>query len=166
MAKNLQNYLYVEQVVYSSHMPLHFYPTSKVSHKRVQPVRHKYGHICLSHDACTAIAAQQKEALRRFQEAIQTTWGEIDRSAKTLAATHHKSVKYMHSQLYMGRQTLHAKRKKKNTWNTFIWKRGEERRNNAESKLTSFCILFLAHIRIPRCIPFMQQAIPSAYCQE
>ena len=172
MAQKPRYYLYVEkqyiQVLHSSqtHMPLEFHPTSKSSRKRTQPVVRKYTRIRLSRDARAAISARQKEALRRFQEGIQTTWRDIDKNAETLAATHHKSVKYVQNQLYMGRQMVRAKRKKRSTWNAFIWKKGEERRNDAESKSTFLWMLFLAYIGIPRCISVTRQAIPSTYCQE
>ena len=138
MAQKPRYYLYVEkeyiQVLHSTqtHMPLEFHPTLKSSRKHTQPVVQKYMHIHLSHDVHAAISARQKEALRCFQEGIQTTWRDIDKNAEMLAATHHKCVKYMQNQLYMGRQMVRAKRKKRSTWNAFIWKKGEECRNNAE----------------------------------
>ena len=132
-------YLYVKSqytiVSTSSHMPLKYHSTFKNSHKCVQIVAHKYSRIRLPRKACLAIAAKQREAVCHFRAGVQGAWAGIDKSAKTLAATHHKSVRYVQTQLYMGCQKLWTKRKKSSLWNAFMWKKGNECRNT-ESKST------------------------------
>ena len=79
---------------------------TKNSRKHIQVVVLKYSHICLPREAHLAIVAKQKKAVRHFRAGVQGAWAGIDKSAKTLTATYHKSVHYVQTQLYMEHQKL------------------------------------------------------------
>jgi hypothetical protein len=92
-----------------------------------------------------AITAHQRLASQSYKSALKDTWEKIDKLTKNLAVAHHKSIRQVQLELHMGRQVGLAGHKKTSAWNTFCWKKSQEKENSINS-----LFLFLLKIYLYR----------------
>ncbi|KAG1770134.1 hypothetical protein EV702DRAFT_1202548 [Suillus placidus] len=106
-------------------MVLQSFYTKKRS-RRVQVPPHTRPKVTLSKEARTALKLQRNEKSRRFKDALDAAWNQIDDATKTIATSHHKSICCVQNDLYLGRGLLRLKCSKVNLWNTFCWKKSQD----------------------------------------
>ncbi|KAG1781334.1 hypothetical protein EV702DRAFT_1193517 [Suillus placidus] len=61
---------------------------------------------------------------------------QLDDATKTIAASHHKSVRHVQNDLYIGCGLLRSRRSKLNAWNAFCWKKNQETENRNQGRGT------------------------------
>jgi hypothetical protein len=86
--------------------------------------------MTLSKEARACLTAQCRQKSKDFKVALDNTWLSIDNAVKTIASSHHKSIRRVTNDLYMGRGGLHFKCSKSNAWNAFCWKKNQEKDEN------------------------------------
>ncbi|KAG2357319.1 hypothetical protein BDR07DRAFT_1380230 [Suillus spraguei] len=59
---------------------------------------------------------------------------QIDQATKTITGSHHKSIQHVENNLYFGHGILHSRHVKPNLWNTFCWKKNQEKENGGLGK--------------------------------
>ncbi|KAG6875862.1 hypothetical protein C0992_001988 [Termitomyces sp. T32_za158] len=107
-----------------------FYDTGPKSVSSVQSKRQRVPRPQLSVAAHEAIIAKRRNASKEYNAALEEAWGTIDETAVNIAATHHKSIRHVQSELHMGRQLAYVKRKKTSVWNAFCWKKSLQNKEN------------------------------------
>ncbi|KAG1899557.1 uncharacterized protein F5891DRAFT_953738 [Suillus fuscotomentosus] len=90
--------------------------------------------VSLSKEARAALRFTQREKSRLFRDALNDAWSQIDQTTKTIAGSHHKSIRRVQNNLYFGRGMLRSRRVKPNLWNTFCWKKNQEKENSGLGK--------------------------------
>lgn len=85
--------------------------------------------VVLSKEARAALKHSRQEKSRQFRDALDDAWNQLDEATKTIAVSHHKSVRRVQNDLYIGRGLLHSRRSKLNAWNVFCWKKNQETEN-------------------------------------
>ncbi|KAG1790938.1 uncharacterized protein HD556DRAFT_1241544 [Suillus plorans] len=86
--------------------------------------------VTLSKEARAALTAQRRDKSRRFETDLHSAWTEIDETMKSISSSHHKSFRHVQNELCMGRGMLCYQRLKLNAWNTFCWKKRNDRKAN------------------------------------
>jgi hypothetical protein len=86
--------------------------------------------VTLSKDVRAALKLSRQEKSRRFKDALDDAWNELDQATKSIAVSHHKSVRHVQNDLYIGRGLLHSRRSKLNAWSAFCWKKNQETENH------------------------------------
>ncbi|KAG0702914.1 hypothetical protein DFH29DRAFT_804326, partial [Suillus ampliporus] len=81
-----------------------------------------------------ALKVAQHDKSRKFREALDDTWDQINDATKTIAGSHQKSIRRVQNQLYFGNGKLRTKRSKPNLWNTFCWKKSQDKENHGEGR--------------------------------
>lgn len=97
-----------------------------VQHKQPLPGHHPQ--VILSKEARVAVAAERDKRSENFRNALNTTWEQLNESTVKVASTHHKSVKRVRRDLFLGHGALSTQRNKINAWNAFCWKKGCDNR--------------------------------------
>jgi hypothetical protein len=100
------------------------------THRHVQAPPRTRPKVTLSKDARAALKLSRQEKSRRFKDALDDAWNELDQATKSIAVSHHKSVHRVQNDLYIGRGLLHSRRSKLNAWNAFCWKENQETENH------------------------------------
>jgi len=109
------------------------------SNRRVQPSARQCPKVILSKEARTALRLNQRAKSLQFKNALEEAWKQLDNTMKTIAVSHHKSIRRVQNDLYIGRGTLRSKRSKLNLWNAFCWKKNQD----AENRMITFFSLRL-----------------------
>ncbi|KIJ57835.1 hypothetical protein HYDPIDRAFT_103757 [Hydnomerulius pinastri MD-312] len=100
--------------------------STKPQPRRLQPPSRRRVKVILSKEARVVLAFERRRKAQGFRDDLDTTWVQLDEATKKIASTHHKSVKRVQRDLYLGHGVLRTKRVKVNAWNAFFWKKGRE----------------------------------------
>ncbi|KAG2143101.1 hypothetical protein DEU56DRAFT_870617 [Suillus clintonianus] len=112
-----------------------FYAKKRVSGaKHIQPPTRQRAKVVLSKEARAALRLDRRAKSLRFKDSLDDAWKQLDDATKTIATTHHKSIRRVQNDLYVGRGLLRSKRSKPNLWNVFCWKKNQDRENEAHGK--------------------------------
>jgi hypothetical protein len=106
--------------------------------RRVQPPTRQRPKVILSKEARATLRLDRRAKSLRFKGALDEAWKELDDATKTIAASHHKSIRYVQNELYTGRGRLRSKRSKLNSWNAFCWKKNQDM-DNGKFFFASLC---------------------------
>ncbi|KAG2056747.1 hypothetical protein BDR06DRAFT_981177 [Suillus hirtellus] len=88
--------------------------------------------VILSKEARVLLTSQHHQKSKGFKTALNDAWLHINKMVKTIASSHHKSIRHVANNLYMGcvlrpcTKGLRFKCLKSNTWNAFFWKKNQE----------------------------------------
>jgi hypothetical protein len=74
--------------------------------------------VHLSKDARALLTIQRRQKSRVFRATLDDAWFQIDESVKTIASSHHKSVRRVQNDLYLGHAALRYKMLKSETVRT------------------------------------------------
>lgn len=85
--------------------------------------------VILSKEARALLTSTRRAKSRQFKTALDEAWCQIDEATKTIAASHHKSIRRVQNELYIGHGILRSKRSKPNAWNAFCWKKNQASEN-------------------------------------
>ncbi|KAG1845222.1 hypothetical protein C8R48DRAFT_554198, partial [Suillus tomentosus] len=85
--------------------------------------------VVLSKEACTALRLDRRAKSLRFKNALDDAWKQLDDTTKNIATSHHKSIRRVQNDLYIGRGLIRSKRSKLNLWNAFCWKKNKDKEN-------------------------------------
>ncbi|KAG1843422.1 hypothetical protein C8R48DRAFT_618900, partial [Suillus tomentosus] len=88
----------------------------------------------LSKEARSMLNANRRTKSHQFKVALDDTWNQIDDAMKTIASAHHKSVRRVQNDLYIGHGTLRSRRSKLNAWNAFCWKKNQNSENRDQGR--------------------------------
>jgi hypothetical protein len=108
------------------------------STRRVQPPTRQRPKVVLSKEARTALRLDRRAKSLRFKNALDDAWKQLDDATKNIATSHHKSIRRVQNDLYIGRGLIRSKRSKLNLWNAFCWKKNKDKENR-EFILLSHC---------------------------
>ncbi|KAG1843380.1 hypothetical protein DFJ58DRAFT_731671 [Suillus subalutaceus] len=90
--------------------------------------------VVISKEARALLTANRRTKSRQFKIALDEAWGQIDEATKTIASAHHKSIRRVQNELYIGQGILRSKRSKLNAWNAFCWKKNQASENRNQGK--------------------------------
>ncbi|KAG1799830.1 uncharacterized protein HD556DRAFT_1230959 [Suillus plorans] len=90
--------------------------------------------VVLSKEARAALKHSRQEKSRQFRDTLDDAWNQLDEATKTIAVSHHKSVRRVQNDLYIGRGLLRSRHSKLNTWNAFCWKKNQETENRNQGR--------------------------------
>ena len=110
-------------------MRTRFYTASSKLGRITQAVSKKAKRPQLSKEAHAAVNARRRQAAQNYQNDLGEAWKKIDEVVETLAATHHKSVRRVQSDIHMGSMITKRVHKKSNAWNAFCWKKSQNKEN-------------------------------------
>ena len=110
-------------------MRVRFYETSAKHARMTQGIKKKIQRPKLSKEARAALNARQQLAAQRYKDALGETWNTIDKLTEEIAASNHKSVRHVQTELHTGLQCSRTERKKTSAWNAFTWKKSQEKEN-------------------------------------
>ncbi|KAG1867507.1 hypothetical protein C8R48DRAFT_599185 [Suillus tomentosus] len=112
-----------------------FFANKRSSNARlIQPPAHRRSNIVLSKEARAALRLERRTKSLRFKDTLDDTWKQLDDATKLIASSHHKSIRQVQNDLYIGRGLLRSKRSKANLWNAFCWKKNQDKENDSHSK--------------------------------
>jgi hypothetical protein len=97
--------------------------------KTTQTVKKKTKRPQLSKEARAAVNARRRQASQNYRNDLEEAWKKIDEVTENLAATHHKSIRRVQSELHMGSIMAKREHKKTNAWNAFCWKKSQDKEN-------------------------------------
>ncbi|KAG2112532.1 uncharacterized protein F5147DRAFT_744449 [Suillus discolor] len=103
--------------------------------RHTQPPARRRPKVVLSKEARAALRLEQCAKSLRFKDALDDTWKQLDYATKTIATSHHKSIRQVQNDLYIGRGLLRSKRSKANLWNVFCWKKNQDEENDSHGKV-------------------------------
>lgn len=90
-----------------------------MQHPRTRPK------VTMSKEARAMLTAGRRAKSCNFKTALNEAWDQFNDMTKTIAAAHHKSVRYVQNELYAGHGTLRSRCNKPNMWNAFCWKKNQ-----------------------------------------
>ncbi|KAG1836618.1 hypothetical protein F4604DRAFT_1943019 [Suillus subluteus] len=105
-------------------------PNNKTTSRRSQGLSQCRPKVILSKEARALLTSQRRQKSKGFKTALNDAWLHIDETVKTIALSHHKSIRRVANDLYMGHGGLRFKRSKSNTWNAFCWKKNQEAKDD------------------------------------
>jgi uncharacterized protein (DUF2237 family) len=108
----------------------HFSNMTKSRSQRSQGLSRLRPKVVLSKEARACLTAQRCQKSKDFKVALDDAWLSIDNAVKTIASSHHKSIRRVTNDLYMGCGGLRFKCSKSNAWNAFCWKKNQEKDEN------------------------------------
>jgi dGTP triphosphohydrolase len=111
-------------------MRTRFYQASAKHPRMTQGVKKKPQRPKLSKEARAALNARRRLAAKRYKDALGETWNTIDKLTEEIAASHHKSVRHVQTELHTGLHRSHTERTKTSAWNAFTWKKSQEKENS------------------------------------
>lgn len=85
--------------------------------------------VIMSKETRAILSANRRLKSRQFKVALDDAWDQIDEAMKAIASTHHKSIRRVQNDLWIGHGILRSKRSKPNAWNAFCWKKNQECEN-------------------------------------
>ena len=95
----------------------------KAGVQRVQPKsRPPRVKVVLSVEARAALKLDRREKSQRFKKDLDHAWKSLDDVTKTIASKHHKSVRHVQNELFLGHTKFRSRRNKINPWNAYFWK--------------------------------------------
>ncbi|KAG1770314.1 hypothetical protein EV702DRAFT_1181649 [Suillus placidus] len=109
--------------------------------RRVQRLPQTQPKVHLSKEARALLTTQRRQKSRVFRAALDDAWFRIDESVKTIASSHHKSIRRVQNDLYMGHAALRYKRTKSSPWNTFCWKKHQQARDENSQESSGKAVL-------------------------
>ncbi|KAG0693654.1 hypothetical protein DFH29DRAFT_1007060 [Suillus ampliporus] len=91
----------------------------------------------MSKEARATLTAGRRAKSGQFKVALDEAWNQLNDATKTIASAHHKSIRRVQNELYIGHGILRSRRTKPNMWNVFCWKKGQgnENRNQGQDTL-------------------------------
>jgi hypothetical protein len=95
----------------------------------IQPPAHRCSNVVLSKEARGALRFKRRTKSLWFKDDLDDTWKQLDDATKLIASSHHKSIRQVQNDLYIGCGLLHSKRSKANLWNAFCWKKNQDKEN-------------------------------------
>jgi len=102
--------------------------------RRTQPPTRPRTKVILSAEARAVLKLNQRKKANKFRTDLNNASQKLDQMTKTIAAKHHKSIRRVENDLYIGHTKLRSRRHKINAWNAFCWKmRGTKRVVNDEN---------------------------------
>ncbi|KAG1884472.1 hypothetical protein F4604DRAFT_1878775 [Suillus subluteus] len=107
-------------------------PNNKTTSRRSQGLSRCRPKVILSKEARALLTSQRRQKSKGFKTALNDAWLHIDETVKTIALSHHKSIRRVANDLYMGRGGLRFKCSKSNAWNAFCWKKNQEAKDDNE----------------------------------
>jgi len=90
--------------------------------RRTQPPTHPHTKVILSAEARAVLKLNQREKANKFRTDLNNASQKLDQTTKTIAAKHHKSIRRIENDLYIGHTKLRSWQYKINAWNMFCWK--------------------------------------------
>ncbi|KAG1769948.1 hypothetical protein EV702DRAFT_1202611 [Suillus placidus] len=90
--------------------------------------------VTLSKEARAVLRLERRAKSLQFRDALDDTWKQLDDATKKIATSHHKSIRQVQNDLYIGRGLLRSKRSKANLWNAFCWKKNQDTENDSHGK--------------------------------
>ncbi|KAG2029233.1 hypothetical protein BDR03DRAFT_1018706 [Suillus americanus] len=100
----------------------------------IQPPARRRSNIVPSKEACAALRLEQCTKSLWFKDTLDDTWKQLDDATKLIASSHHKSIRQVQNDLYIGHGLLCSKCSKANLWNAFCWKKNQDKENNSHGK--------------------------------
>ncbi|KAG1793274.1 uncharacterized protein HD556DRAFT_1443705 [Suillus plorans] len=100
--------------------------TLTTAKKHVQHLARIRPKVRLSKEVRALLTAQRCQKSRVFKAALDEAWLRIDESVKTIASSHHKSIRRVQNDLYVGHAALCFKHTKSSPWNAFCWKKHQQ----------------------------------------
>jgi hypothetical protein len=95
----------------------------------------------MSKEARAMITASRRTKSHQFKAALDDAWNQLNDATKIIASAHHKSIRHVQNELYIGHGTLCSRRTKPNMWNAFCWKKSQD--TAANGKFHYFLSLFM-----------------------
>jgi hypothetical protein len=74
-------------------------------------------------------------ALEKYQQDLEKALSVIEHEVKTIADANAKSTRHVCSDLHMAPKISMKSHSKKSVWNTFCWKKSQEKENDGTGKL-------------------------------
>ncbi|KAG2120041.1 hypothetical protein DEU56DRAFT_747105 [Suillus clintonianus] len=102
----------------------------RTQHPRIRPK------VTMSKEARATLTAGRRAKSRQFKVALDEAWNQLDDATKTIASAHHKSIRRVQNDLYIGHGILRSRRTKPNMWNAFCWKKGQDSENRNQGRDT------------------------------
>ncbi|KAG1768106.1 hypothetical protein EV702DRAFT_1050123 [Suillus placidus] len=109
--------------------------------RRVQRLPQTRPKVHLSKKARALLTTQRRQKSRVFRAALDDAWFRINESVKTIASSHHKSIRRVQNDLYMGHAVLRYKRTKSSPWNAFCWKKHQQARDENSQESSGKAVL-------------------------
>src|SRR6267154_5385109 len=109
--------------------------------RHIQPPARRCSNIVLSKEARAALRHERCTKSLRFKDALDDTWKQLDDATIAIATSHHKSIRQVQNDLYIGHGLLHSKCSKANLWNAFCWKKNQDKENGKFLLLSCCCVL-------------------------
>ncbi|KAG1775790.1 hypothetical protein EV702DRAFT_937025, partial [Suillus placidus] len=92
--------------------------------------------VTMSKEARATLTAGRCAKSRQFKVALDEAWNQLGDVTKTIASAHHKSIRRVQNELYIGHGILHSRCTKPNMWNTFCWKKNQDSENRNQGRDT------------------------------
>ncbi|KAG2741539.1 hypothetical protein P692DRAFT_20750831 [Suillus brevipes Sb2] len=109
---------------------------NKTALRRVQKQPRIRPKVVLSKEARSILNANRRVKSHQFKVALDDAWTQIDNATKTIASAHHKSVRCVQNDLYIGHGILRSRHSKVNAWNAFCWKKNQDSENRDQGRYT------------------------------
>jgi len=108
--------------------------------RRVQPPARQRPKVILSKEARATLRLDRRAKSVRFKDALDDAWKQLNDAVRTIAASHHKSIRHVQNELYTGRGMLRSKRSKLNSWNAFCWKKTQDMDSENRKFFSCHCV--------------------------
>ena len=119
------------------------FPASRPGAQHVQPKARSHVKVILSVEARTALRLNQHKKSEQFKKDLDDAWRSLEKVTKMLASKHHKSVRCVENDLYLGHAKFRSRRNKINAWNAFCWKqRHNDWMANGSDENSTFSFFF------------------------
>ena len=118
----------------------------KAGAQRVQPKsRPPRVKVVLSAEARATLKLDRREKSQRFKKDLDHAWKSLDDATKTITSKHHKSVRHVQNELFLGHTKFRSRRNKINPWNAYFWKqRCIDRAANESDENSMFFVFVLS----------------------
>ncbi|KAF8452803.1 hypothetical protein L210DRAFT_3639263 [Boletus edulis BED1] len=93
------------------------------SNRPTQPPGLPRPKVTLSLEARRILLHGQRERSERFDKDLTNVWQKVNDATLNLASQHHKSVRHVRNELYLGYAKFCSKHEKPNAWNAFCWEK-------------------------------------------
>ncbi|KAG2337985.1 hypothetical protein BDR05DRAFT_1004606 [Suillus weaverae] len=80
----------------------------------------------MSKEARAMITASRHTKSHQFKAALDDALNQLNDVTKIIASAHHKSIRHVQNELYIGHGTLRSRCTKPNMWNAFCWKKSQD----------------------------------------
>ncbi|KAF8131401.1 hypothetical protein EV363DRAFT_1449797 [Boletus edulis] len=93
------------------------------SNRPTQPPGLPRPKVTLSLEARRILLHGRRERSERFDKDLTDVWQKVNDATLNLASQHHKSVRRVRNELYLGYAKFCSKHEKPNAWNAFCWEK-------------------------------------------